>query len=333
MPSNKTLLPVPLAPVPDPTALTPIEPSLVDDLFAGLAPTTVATYGAHLRRFARWLGVPWSQLPAAFLGFGRGHATLLVRRYRRELTDRGRAPATINTALAALQSLVALARAAERIDWTVDVPYLKARALRDTAGPGLPGVRALMKAAAAHPDPRAAARDLAIVRCLFDLALRRGELVGLDYPAHVAVDGDRPAGFWVKGKGMDDREKVTLPEETRDAVARWILARGTAEGPLFTSLAFRHRAGARGRSGAPAQRLTGRSVARLMERLAAGASLPRANPHSLRHTSITAALDAGVPLRDVQAHSRHAKADMVARYDDNRRAPAAKVARTVASLV
>jgi integrase/recombinase XerD len=32
----------------------------------------------------------------------------------------------------------------------------------------------------------------------------------------------------------------------------------------------------------------------------------RISPHSLRHSFITAALDAGVPLRDVQIAARHA---------------------------
>lgn len=38
-------------------------------------------------------------------------------------------------------------------------------------------------------------------------------------------------------------------------------------------------------------------------------------PHSLRHSFITAALDAGVPLRDVQIAARHADPRMTMRYD------------------
>ena len=39
------------------------------------------------------------------------------------------------------------------------------------------------------------------------------------------------------------------------------------------------------------------------------------SPHSLRHSFITAALDAGVPLRDVQIAARHADPRTTTGYD------------------
>jgi integrase/recombinase XerD len=41
----------------------------------------------------------------------------------------------------------------------------------------------------------------------------------------------------------------------------------------------------------------------------------RISPHSLRHSFITAALDAGVPLRDVQEPASHADPRTTMRYD------------------
>ncbi len=41
----------------------------------------------------------------------------------------------------------------------------------------------------------------------------------------------------------------------------------------------------------------------------------RISPHSLRHSFITAALDAGVPLRDVQDAASHADPRTTMRYD------------------
>ncbi len=41
----------------------------------------------------------------------------------------------------------------------------------------------------------------------------------------------------------------------------------------------------------------------------------RITPHSLRHTAITAALNTGVPLRDVQDFARHADPRTTRRYD------------------
>jgi integrase len=42
-------------------------------------------------------------------------------------------------------------------------------------------------------------------------------------------------------------------------------------------------------------------------------------PHTLRHAFITAALDAGVPLRDVQEAASHADPRTTIRYDRARR--------------
>ena len=41
----------------------------------------------------------------------------------------------------------------------------------------------------------------------------------------------------------------------------------------------------------------------------------RVGPHTLRHSFITAALDAGVPLRDVQEAASHADPRTTIRYD------------------
>jgi integrase len=41
----------------------------------------------------------------------------------------------------------------------------------------------------------------------------------------------------------------------------------------------------------------------------------RIGPHTLRHAFITAALDAGVPLRDVQEAASHADPRTTMRYD------------------
>ena len=55
---------------------------------------------------------------------------------------------------------------------------------------------------------------------------------------------------------------------------------------------------------------------RIVKRLARRAGITkRISPHSLRHSFITAALDAGVPLRDVQEAASHADPRTTMRYD------------------
>lgn len=53
-----------------------------------------------------------------------------------------------------------------------------------------------------------------------------------------------------------------------------------------------------------------------MRRIARRAAIAkRVGPHALRHAFITAALDAGVPLRDVQEAASHADPRTTMRYD------------------
>jgi hypothetical protein len=63
-------------------------------------------------------------------------------------------------------------------------------------------------------------------------------------------------------------------------------------------------------------RLDRHAAGRILRRLAKRAGIDKAiSPHSLRHAAITAALDAGCSLRDVQDFARHADPRQTRRYD------------------
>jgi integrase/recombinase XerC len=332
-----------LAPIADlgtPALLAPADrPSteaLVDGYFARYAGTTLRTYRLKLDAFSRWLGVPLAALPLTLLERGASQVHLDVERYRAYLRDERRAaPATINGALAAIRSVVRFLRRAHLCDWALDVGSERAEAYRDTRGPGIAAVRSILREAARQPDVRTAARDVAMVRLLTDLALRRSELVGLDL-AHVRHDADgRPTVVLVLGKGRGERAPLTLPTRTAEALAAWVVARGREPGPLFVALDLgAGRAGRRGRTRAPLARLSGEAVAKRLRTLAdrAGVSDP-VRPHGLRHTAITALLDSGAGVREAQRFSRHADPRTLLRYDDNRSDIAGAMARTVSELL
>ena len=66
-------------------------------------------------------------------------------------------------------------------------------------------------------------------------------------------------------------------------------------------------------------RLDRHASARIVRRLTKAAGIEkRISPHSLRHSFITAALDAGVPLRDVQEAASHSDPRTTMRYDRGR---------------
>ncbi len=51
------------------------------------------------------------------------------------------------------------------------------------------------------------------------------------------------------------------------------------------------------------------------------------SPHRIRHSSITAALDAGQSVREVWKLSRHSKLETLMIYDDNRQQHQLKVSK------
>src|SRR5260370_31234727 len=67
---------------------------------------------------------------------------------------------------------------------------------------------------------------------------------------------------------------------------------------------------------ADGRRLDRHGAARIVRQVARRAGITKAiGPHTLRHAFITAALDAGVPLRDVQEAASHADPRTTMRYD------------------
>ena len=68
--------------------------------------------------------------------------------------------------------------------------------------------------------------------------------------------------------------------------------------------------------GTDGERLDRHVAGRIVRRIARKAGIAkRVGPHTLRHAFITAALDAGVPLRDVQEAASHADPRTTMRYD------------------
>jgi integrase/recombinase XerD len=67
---------------------------------------------------------------------------------------------------------------------------------------------------------------------------------------------------------------------------------------------------------ADGRRLDRRGAGRIVRKVARRAGIAKVvTPHTLRHAFITAGLDAGVPLRDVQEAASHADPRTTMRYD------------------
>lgn len=286
----------------------------------GKSEETLRAYQNDVSDFADFLGAGSSnEAIVSLLNSTAVDATVMVTNYRQHLIDLGRAGSTINRRLSALRSLTKLARALGVMTFHIEVPGVKIRSYKDTRGPGLQGIKTIFAELQKRKDLKGV-RDFAIFRLLFDLGLRRKEVYTMDLE-HLDTNSGTIA---ILAKGFGDRILLTLPEATLIALKGYVEKRGLGAGPLFLSLD-------RARKGDG--RLTGAGLYAMVKKAGLDVDVT-ARPHGIRHSSITAALDAtGGNLRTVQRFSRHADVNTLTRYDDNRKDLGGQVAETVASLI
>ena len=263
---------------------------------------TIAAYKKDLADFARFLGIGDGNLDHTarkFLVAGRGGANALAAEYQGTYGEQKILPATINRRLTALRSMVEQAATLGLVGWELKIKGPKSRSYRDTTGPGTRNVRRMLGLVHCRQDAKGL-RDFAILRLLYDLALRRGEVVSLDFD-DVALE---TGSVRILGKGMTEKEILTLPQPTVEALRSWLEVRGSDEGALFTNF---DRAG-------KGERLTGTAVYQIVRKLGRELGI-KTRPHGIRHSSISTCV-AQFPLTDVQRFSRHKKLETVAIYVD-----------------
>jgi integrase len=140
-------------------------------------------------------------------------------------------------------------------------------------------------------------QDHALISLLALNGLRVSEATGTNIEALGLVRGHRTLTILRKGG-----KTVLIPLAPRTARAIDLAVGERSEGPLFLAV--------------DGQRLDRHAAARIVARIARQAGIPKTiGPHTLRHAFITAALDAGVPLRDVQEAASHADPRTTMRYD------------------
>ena len=264
-------------------------------------------YGRDIEHFfaAMAPGRPFPGVVNEYLQLDRSEAVIVLLQYRADLQHKGLAPNTINRKLAAVKSLVAFAHRIGQCSWKLDdVQGEKVEAYRDVSGISVAQVAAMLNI----PDRGTVKgkRDYAAVRLLWENALRRNEVVACD-----VGDFDREARtLAITGKGRVQKEFITVSDKTAQALIEWLQARGGVDPcePLFISLSNYQRG----------HRMTGTALYNLIDTLAKGAGIPKQmSPHRMRHSAITAALEAlNGDVTKVQQLSRHKSIATVMIYAD-----------------
>jgi integrase/recombinase XerD len=106
--------------------------------------------------------------------------------------------------------------------------------------------------------------------------------------------------LYVQGKGRDSKDDfVVLPDFTCNAIRAYLKERGAKAGDeaMWTSLSDRN----------PGTRLAIRTISAIVKNhlVAAGFNSKMITAHSLRHTAVTLAMEAGSTLQEASAMARH----------------------------
>ena len=294
------------------TLISAVARSQVDDLWdeflrLQISNETKRTYAGAIDNFFKQItGSPSSpQQIAEFLRLSQYDAIAIVLKYKADLLDLNLAPSTINVRLSAIKSLVTHARKLGQCEFNLsDIRNVKVQTYRDTSGVKPEVFKSI--ADGIDRESTIGKRDYAILRLLWDNALRRGEIGSL------TIGDLQDAQLWIKGKGRMQKESIDLPIKTVQALEEWLIVRGSNEklDPLFVSLDH-HSKG---------MKLSTRSIDRLLKRATERANVSKVmSPHKVRHSAITAALDgSNGDIRRVQKLSRHKNVATVMIYDDNR---------------
>ena len=253
-----------------------------------------------------------------------GRLTQALLAYKTELVRRNLAEATCNRRLSAVRSLLRMARrlGAGNPDPAGLVASEKVKEYRDTRGVSTVDVARLLDA----PDRATlkGKRDYALLVLLWENALRRAEVCGCDV-THFDASGQR---LYIKGKGSGtQREPVTLSARAVAAVSAYLQARSDPDpnAPLFCSAAHYLK---------EEKRLQPDGLHHLMSHYGKKVLGKPLRPHAMRHTSITAVLDATKgDVRMAQRLSRHADLRTLQKYDDNREDLQGKATTLLSALV
>lgn len=305
--------------------LTPVPPSidwervLVDWLNTKRSPHTQRVYRLDIENFLSDIGTELGK----FLSLDRHGAYALVSRYKGDLLQKGLKSATINRRLAAIKSLVAYAYNCGHSDFMLEaVKSEKLCAYRDTSGVDPETFKRVLSGI--DRTSLKGVRDYGLLMLLWSNALRRSEVSKANISDFDPVA--KTLRIFGKGRG-NNSEIVSLGIGTVTAIEAWLSARGEVnpDKALFCSVNAGYRDG----------RLCTQAIYDIVKSRCQSAGITKAmSPHRIRHSSITAALEAtNGDVRRVQKLSRHSSLNTLLIYDDARKCHQKQVTDLLDSLV
>lgn len=303
------------------------DPDVIEQLLSDTrSDNTKRAYEKDMKNFFLFVAgcLPSQELVLEFLRLEQHHAVALVLKYKAHLVRKELSEATVNRRLSAIKSLASMGRKLNLCNYTLeDVKGEKVESYRDTSGVAPKDYAKVLKLV--DRDTLKGKRDYAMLRLLWDNALRRSEVCNLNVGDFDAQMGT--LSILGKGKGTQ-KVTVDLSRKTVEAIVDWLITShrtNFTKKPLFMVLAYNGNG----------KRLSGEAIRRLVSELCKQAGITKQmSPHRVRHSSITTVLDNNNGnYRATQRFSRHAKPDTVMKYDDNRQKLQKKMTDIIADLV
>jgi len=273
-------------------------------------PRTRREYSKDLKYFFRVIANtnPTPDLVLQFLHLSQQRANAILLQYKAELFKLKLSENTINRRVAVIKSLVSTGRTLGICNYTLDlIKPEKVHQYRDTSGITLQQAKIVLDLCDLNSSK--GLRDYALLRLLWDNALRRNEISQLNVGDFDLVN--KKLTILGKGRGTQ-KEIVSLSHSSTKAIAQWLLVCDcpSPDTPMFVAVDpvnYGHR-------------LTGDGIYKLVRKYCQQAGIPNLmSPHRWRHGSITTVLEqTNGDLRKAVKFSRHKDPKVLMSYDDNR---------------
>lgn len=270
--------------------------SIYDHFFRNKSSSTIHLYIRDLDLFSCYLGA--EDRETALLHLLRSpdsQANLTILHYKSVMLNSGYSVSTVNRRLSTIRSLVKTAKKMGYIPWTLEINNEKAM-INSLEGVVIDRntISRLFSECKRQANRKKALRDYAILRLLYDLALKRNIIADLELND---FDADNLL-LHIRVNNQNGKKTKKLSPKTSHALNDWIRIRGEVSGRLFLNLDH-----ARKGDG-----LTGTSIYRIVKQLGEKLGI-KIRPENIRQLAVQEAIEkastVGVEFQELIAFSDH----------------------------
>ncbi len=189
---------------------------------------TRKSYLTSLRTFTAYMGAADIESAIAALMQNPRHANLVAQSFIEWLRTQDVGNGTINVRLAALRSLTTyIDTNGTGYPLNLKVKGLKYQNYRDTWGLTQDEIKSMLSVLDTRRHTRRGKRDRAMFLLCYLNILGRSEVINL------SVSDFNGSRISIQGKGRTEKQPVSIPSATQDAITEWLDVRGDDPGSLF----------------------------------------------------------------------------------------------------